>query len=73
VKLHYRALNQLSEFTVVEQSAARAEFTIPMTDRWDLMYYFEVLNKENSGWFEPDPLAATPYYVVAVTPASAGP
>jgi hypothetical protein len=38
-------------------------FTIPGEDisaRWDLMYYFEVLNKEKSGWFYPDPASATP-------------
>ena len=28
------------------------------------MYYFEVLNDANSGWFQPDPLTQTPYYVV---------
>jgi hypothetical protein len=30
------------------------------------MYYFEVLNKQGGGWFEPDPAVATPYYVVKV-------
>jgi hypothetical protein len=37
--------------------------------KWDLMYYFEVLNKEKGGWFEPDPAVATPYYVVKVESA----
>ena len=46
---------------------------IPASDvsaRWDLMYYFEVLNDRNSGWFEPDPLRETPYYVIKVVPGS---
>jgi hypothetical protein len=29
------------------------------------MYYFEVLG-HSGGWFEPDPLATTPYYVVTI-------
>ena len=30
------------------------------------MYYFEVLNRVGRGWFEPDPIVATPYFVVTV-------
>ena len=44
-------------------------FTIPGEDispKWDLMYYFEVLNDQKTGWFQPDPAMATPYYVVKV-------
>jgi hypothetical protein len=44
-------------------------FTIPGADvsaKWDLMYCFEVLNKSGTGWFQPDPQAATPYYLVTV-------
>ena len=28
------------------------------------MYYFEALSDNGGGWFEPDPLTQTPYYVV---------
>jgi hypothetical protein len=35
---------------------------------WDLMYYFEILNRAGGGWFYPDPQNATPYYVVKVRP-----
>jgi hypothetical protein len=73
VRLHYRAVNQLAKFKTVEAPAAKASFAIPADDlspRWDLMYYFEVLNRERSGWFEPDPDRATPYYVVKVEPAN---
>ncbi|MBI4874035.1 MAG: hypothetical protein HY822_05310, partial [Acidobacteria bacterium] len=69
VRLHYRAVNQLAKFKTLEAPATRASFVIPAEDlsaRWDLMYYFEVLNRERSGWFEPDPDRATPYYVVRV-------
>jgi hypothetical protein len=70
VRLYYRPVNQLAQFKMLE-AAPGAEFTIPGNDisaRWDLMYYFEVLNDRNGGWFQPDPARATPYYVVQVTP-----
>jgi hypothetical protein len=71
VRLHYRAVNQLAKFKTLDAPASKASFVIPPDDlspRWDLMYYFEVLNRECSGWFEPDPDRATPYYVVKVEP-----
>jgi len=67
VRLHYRPLNQLAKFKTLENPAARTTFTIPAEDvsaRWDLMYYFEVLDTQGGGWFVPDPWVATPYYVV---------
>ncbi len=69
VRLHYRAVNQLAKFKTMEAPANKAVFTIPAEDvkeQWDLMYYFEVLNSELSGWFEPDPKTTTPYYVVSI-------
>jgi hypothetical protein len=72
VRLHYRPVNQLAAFKTLEASASKASFAIPAEDiaaRWDLMYYFEVLNRERSGWFEPDPDRATPYFIVKVEPA----
>lgn len=72
VRLHYRPVNQLAEFKTLENAGAKGSFTIPAGDvstRWDLMYYFEVLNQENAGWFDPDPRTATPYYVVPVEAA----
>src|SRR5437016_3866535 len=27
--------------------------------KWDLMYYFEILNREGGGWFQPDPHTTT--------------
>ncbi|MGC9973239.1 MAG: hypothetical protein ABSE56_21905 [Bryobacteraceae bacterium] len=71
VRLHYRAVNQLAKFKTLENAGAKGVFTIPAADvssRWDLMYYFEILNKENTGWFDPDPRVATPYYVVRIEP-----
>ena len=71
VRLHYRPLNQLAKFKTLENAGAKGVFTIPAVDvspRWDLMYYFEILNKENTGWFDPDPRVATPYYVVRIEP-----
>ncbi|MEK7403543.1 MAG: hypothetical protein AAB225_00400 [Acidobacteriota bacterium] len=69
VRLHYRPLNHLAKFKTLELKSARPVFTIPAEDlspRWDLMYYFEVLNSAGSGWFQPDPWVATPYYVVPI-------
>ena len=69
VRLHYRAVNQLTPFKTLEAPSAKAVFTIPADDekeQWDLMYYFEVLNAAQSGWFEPDPKKATPYFVVNI-------
>ncbi|MGA2328335.1 MAG: hypothetical protein ABSH05_18820 [Bryobacteraceae bacterium] len=71
VRLHYRPVNQLAKFKTLENAGAKGAFTIPAADlsrRWDLMYYFEVLNRENTGWFDPDPRVATPYYVVRIEP-----
>jgi hypothetical protein len=71
VRLHYRPVNQLAKFKTLENAGAKGVFTIPAADvssRWDLMYYFEILNKENTGWFDPDPRVATPYYVVRIEP-----
>ncbi len=77
VRLHYRPVNQLARFVTLEAPATRAVFTIPgsdLSERWDLMYYFEILNTEESGWFWPDPEKATPYYVVPVSmPKTASP
>ncbi|MGI8745235.1 MAG: hypothetical protein ACR2NN_22220 [Bryobacteraceae bacterium] len=66
VRLYYRPVDQLVPFKMVEARPG-AEFTIPGADisaQWDLMYYFEVINDANGGWFQPDPRVATPYYVV---------
>jgi hypothetical protein len=73
VRLYYRPVNQLAKFKVLEAASDHASFTIPGEDissKWDLMYYFEVLNKQNGGWFIPDPAMATPYYVVRVEPST---
>ena len=71
IRLYYRPVNQLAKFKTIENAAGRTSFTIPGEDvsaKWDLMYYFEILNTGGSGWFHPDPQAATPYYVVKVQP-----
>ena len=66
LRLHYRTLNQLEQFKTVEKAPGE-DFVIPGSDisgGYDLMYYFEVLNDANGGWFQLDPLVQTPYYVV---------
>lgn len=69
IRLHYRSLNAFEEVHTQEVSGSSASFTIPteaITGDYDLLYYFEVLNDENGGWFYPDPAVTTPYYVVTV-------
>ena len=70
VRLHYRAVNQNVPFKTIEKpGGADQSFTIPAADvaaKWDLMYYFEILNDRGGGWFQPDPDRVTPYYVVHV-------
>jgi len=64
IRLHYRSLNQQEKFHTLEGGPS---FTIPaehISARFDLIYYFEVLNTEKSGWFYPDPAEATPYFTV---------
>jgi hypothetical protein len=77
VRLHYRTLDPQSKEAVMEQQpSSDVQFTIPgseLTGTWDLFYYFEVLNHERSGWFEPDPLTATPYFTVHIQAPRTGP
>jgi hypothetical protein len=69
IRLHYRPVNQKAAFKTIEKSADDDSFIIPSEDvsaQWDLMYYFEILTRGGSGWFQPDPQEATPYYVIPV-------
>jgi hypothetical protein len=68
VRLHYRLLNAQEKFRTLEAPAGEASFTIPAAEvspRWDLLYYFELLDERGGGWFHPDPFERTPYFVVA--------
>jgi hypothetical protein len=68
VRLHYRPVDSSGEGSVVEKPAAASmAFTIAGADS-DLMYYFEIISRENSGWFEPDPDLGVPYHVVRIEP-----
>jgi hypothetical protein len=70
VRMYYRPPDQSADFKFMEQPAAAAvTFTIPasaIARDGELLYYFEVLNREGSGWFEPDPFGAKPYLVVRI-------
>ena len=70
VRLHFRPTDPAAATQVIEQAAkAELTFIIPgreITGNWDLQYFFELLNGDGSGWFAPDPLTATPYWVVHV-------
>jgi hypothetical protein len=67
IRLHYRTVNHSAAFTTVDAHGGEASFTIPasvVSPAWDLMYYFEIMAADGTGWFYPDPLVTTPYYVV---------
>jgi hypothetical protein len=70
VRLHYRPTDPAAATQVLEVAAKpEVNFTIPaseITGNWDLQYFFEILHADGSGWFEPDPLTATPYWVVHI-------
>ena len=70
VRLHYRPLDPAAMTKAIEMpAAADVTFTIPAADiagNWDLLYFFEILHADGNGWFEPDPLTATPYRTVHV-------
>ena len=70
VRLHYRPTDPAAATQVIEIAAKpEMSFTIPardITGNWDLQYYFEILQADGNGWFEPDPLTAIPYWVVHV-------
>jgi hypothetical protein len=68
IRLHYRAVNQNERFQTLDGGPS---FTIPgaqISARSDLMYYFEVIDRQKSGWFYPDPATTTPYIVVPTRP-----
>ncbi len=70
VRLHYRPTDPAAATQVLELAAKpEVSFTIPASDitgNWDIQYFFEILRADGSGWFEPDPLTATPYWVVHI-------
>lgn len=70
VRLHYRPLDPAAPTKTIEMPAvADVTFTIPASEiagNWDLLYFFEILHAGGNGWFDPDPLTATPYRIVHV-------
>ncbi len=68
VRLHYRALDAAATQSQEKPAAASVSFTIP-PQAVDILYYFEILNRPDRGWLEPDPLQSTPYHVTRVQPA----
>lgn len=73
VRLHYHRLSApRAETTLEQQPLPSMSFAIPATELSpgeSLLVYFEILNREGSGWFEPDPLAGLPMPVVKVAVA----
>jgi len=62
VRLHYSTSS--APFQTIQAPAAHASFTVTPGDT--LLYYFEVIHKNGSGWFLPDPFSDTPYFHVRV-------
>jgi hypothetical protein len=73
IRLHWR---DGGEWQTVEQPASRPHFTITpsredahngscsaaLCASNELLYYFEVLQRADSGWFLPDPMSGPPYF-----------
>jgi len=76
VRLHYHSLSTPRPETTIEQPPFPSmNFVIPATEMSpgeSLLVYFEILNHDGGGWFEPDPFAGLPMPVVnvAVAPPS---
>jgi hypothetical protein len=70
VRLHYRPTDPAAATQALEMAVKpEVSFTIPaseITGNWDMQYFFEILHADGSGWFEPDPLTTTPYWVVHI-------
>jgi len=77
VRLHYRTVDPASAPKTIELPAAsEVNFEIPAADlggNWDVFYYFEILEANGGGWFEPDPLAAAPYFTIHINAPRVGP
>jgi hypothetical protein len=74
VRLHYRPTRHKQEFVTVPMRPSGDEYVavVPgefITDRFDLMYYFEVLDTHRNGAIVPDPEIEQPYYVVKISRA----
>ena len=67
VRLRYRTLGTAATSVIEKPAAASVAFTIPPASS-DLLYYFEILDRSNGGWFEPDPAVATPFHVIRIQP-----
>jgi len=73
VRLHYHPLSAPRAETTIEQPPFPSmTFAIPATELSpgaSLLVYFEILNGQGGGWFEPDPFAGLPMPVVSVAVA----
>lgn len=70
VRLHYGPVGSPAGERIVEQPPSLlVTFTIPGSEvapGEEIQYYFEILNRDLGGWFEPDPLAGIPAPVIKV-------
>jgi hypothetical protein len=70
VRLHYRSVADVS-FHTISAAASAAWFQLEANS--DLIYYFEIVTRENQRWFHPDPLSGSPYLYLPVRPRVARP
>ena len=70
IKMHYRKVDQNEEFkTVSMKKDGEREYVgiIPVRELdslYDMMYYFEVLDRSGNGTFYPDPFSQGRYFIV---------
>ena len=65
VRLHYRSLDAAQTSVIEKPAGPSVTFTIPPAFG-DVVYYFEILNRDQGGWFEPDPFTSSPYEVIKI-------
>jgi len=74
VNLQYRGVNQEQAYTALPMEATAEKnvyrATIPadaLNGRFNFMYFFEIMDKQQAGSIYPDVNKATPYYIIKLS------
>jgi hypothetical protein len=77
IRLHYREADQNREFRLatLPGGAERSTFQIDASDldhAYELLAYFEIIDTFGRGFFHPDPLEQSRYYIIGPKTDSEG-